>query len=210
MERGRASRKEVDRRKSSYEHGERSERSCETEKGQVRKEVARTRREVVRVGKRSTEERARTNTEKGRRGRARRKKVVRHRKVVRIEKRSAKKDVARYEIAERRSSEPRASRKSCGEHEASAGGRSRASRKLSLGGRVSISGDSQGTKTYGLALILNRFGNKSCLRSFWSLRKFWSLRIGPGVFKIWSLRIGNVSYWDKTTPLYIYERIMAD
>jgi hypothetical protein len=34
---------------------------------------------------------------------------------------------------------------------------------------------------------------------------YWSRTV-----KTWGLRIGDVSYWDKTTPLYIYERIMAD
>jgi hypothetical protein len=29
-------------------------------------------------------------------------------------------------------------------------------------------------------------------------------------WKTWKIRLGEVSYWDKTIPLYIYEGIMDD
>jgi len=40
---------------------------------------------------------------------------------------------------------------------------------------------------------------------------FWiPIRTVPNSWETWKIRLGEVSYWDKTTPLYIYERIMAD
>jgi hypothetical protein len=40
---------------------------------------------------------------------------------------------------------------------------------------------------------------------------FWiSIRIISNSWETCKIRLGEVFYWDKTTPLYIYERIMAD
>ena len=40
---------------------------------------------------------------------------------------------------------------------------------------------------------------------------FWiPIRTVPNSWKTWKIRLGELFYWDKTTPLYIYERIMAD
>jgi hypothetical protein len=40
---------------------------------------------------------------------------------------------------------------------------------------------------------------------------FWiPIRTVLNLWKTWKIRLGEVFYWDKTTPLYIYERIMAD
>ena len=40
---------------------------------------------------------------------------------------------------------------------------------------------------------------------------FWiPIQIVPNSWETWKIRLREVSYWDKTTPLYIYERIMAD
>ena len=40
---------------------------------------------------------------------------------------------------------------------------------------------------------------------------FWiPIQTIPNSWKTWKIRLGELFYWDKTTPLYIYERIMAD
>jgi hypothetical protein len=40
---------------------------------------------------------------------------------------------------------------------------------------------------------------------------FWMLiRTVLNSWETWKIRLGEVSYWDKTTPIYIYKRIMAD
>ena len=40
---------------------------------------------------------------------------------------------------------------------------------------------------------------------------FWiPIRTVPNSWETWKIRFGEVSYLDKTTPLYIYERIMAN
>jgi len=48
-------------------------------------------------------------------------------------------------------------------------------------------------------------------RKSYSDLAFWiPIRTIPNSWETWKIRLGEVSYWDKTTPLYIYERIMAD
>jgi hypothetical protein len=40
---------------------------------------------------------------------------------------------------------------------------------------------------------------------------FWiTIRTVSNSWETWKIWLGEVFYWDKTTPLYIYERIMAD
>ena len=47
---------------------------------------------------------------------------------------------------------------------------------------------------------------KSCLDlAFWI-----PIRTVPNSWETWEIRLGEVFYYDKTTPLYIYERIIAD
>ena len=54
----------------------------------------------------------------------------------------------------------------------------------------------------GTSDIPNR---KSCSDlAFWIL-----IRTVPNLWETWKIRLGEVSYWDKTTPS-IYERIMVD
>ena len=48
-------------------------------------------------------------------------------------------------------------------------------------------------------------------RKSYSDLAFWiPIQTVPDSWKIWKIRLGEVSYWDNTTPLSIYERIMAD